>query len=65
MGSVCWAYPSWWERRGRGQVLSSSERTLKDQFVLPFLLQDEDMQLRKRRNVPSEEGQASSTGEPG
>ncbi|KFO62707.1 Patatin-like phospholipase domain-containing protein 7, partial [Corvus brachyrhynchos] len=25
---------------------------------------DEDMQLRKRRNVPSEEGQASSTGEP-
>uniref|UniRef100_A0A8U7PB40 Patatin like phospholipase domain containing 7 n=1 Tax=Corvus moneduloides TaxID=1196302 RepID=A0A8U7PB40_CORMO len=26
---------------------------------------DEDMQLRKRRNVPSEEGQASSTGEPG
>ncbi|XP_015500229.1 patatin-like phospholipase domain-containing protein 7 isoform X1 [Parus major] len=26
---------------------------------------DEEMQLRKRRNVPSGEGQASSTGEPG
>ncbi|XP_010167880.1 patatin-like phospholipase domain-containing protein 7, partial [Antrostomus carolinensis] len=26
---------------------------------------DEDMQIRKRRNVPSADGQASSTGEPG
>lgn len=33
--------------------------------VLPFLLQDEEMQLRKRRNVPSGESQESSTGEPG
>lgn len=27
--------------------------------------QDEDMQIRKRRNLPRAEGQASSTGEPG
>lgn len=33
--------------------------------VLPFVPQDEEMQLRKRRNVPSGEGQESSTGEPG
>lgn len=38
---------------------------VKFQFVLPVLLQDEEMHLRRRRNVPGGEGQASSTGEPG
>lgn len=52
----------------RGQVLSSSGRTLKNEFVLFFfffLLQDEDMQIRKRKNLPDLECQARSTGELG
>lgn len=34
-------------------------------IYLCVLLQDEDRQLRKRRNLPSADSQASSTGEPG
>lgn len=48
---------------GTGQILSSSERMLKNDFVLAasLILQDEEVQIRQRRNVPSVDDQASST----
>lgn len=48
---------------GTGQILSSSERMLKNDFVLAssLILQDEEVQIRQRRIVPNVDDQASST----
>lgn len=48
---------------GTEQILSSSERMLKNDFVLAssLILQDEEVQIRQRRIVPNVDDQASST----